>query len=139
MALIEVNFKPSKKDLTVFSIGGCLILFVAALILKLRHHGPELLPAILAGVGVALVISRFVSLAATKWIYLVFVVVTLPIGWTLSYTILFLFYYGLLMPVGLFFRCIGRDSLHRKLDHKATTYWVPHQSAQHKERYFRQF
>ncbi len=139
MALIEVNFKPSKKDLTVFSIGGCLILCVAALILKLRGHGPEWLPAILAGVGIALVISRFVSLTATRWIYLTFVVVTLPIGWTLSYTILFLFYYGLLMPVGLFFKLIGRDSLHRKMDPEAKTYWVPHKSAQSKERYFQQF
>ena len=99
---------------------------------------PTYIASVLA-IGLVLVLSRALSLTVTKGLYLSFMVVTLPIGWTIGHTLMFLFYYGLLMPVGLFFRLVGRDPLHRKLDPQASTYWIPHNQAQGKKRYFHQF
>lgn len=137
MALIQVNLKPGKKDLTVFSVGGCLILSVVGLVLRLRGH--DTAGHILWGLAVILITSRLISLKATLWLYRVFVVATLPIGWAISMTIMFLFYYGLLTPVGLVFRIMKRDSLHRSWDAQANSYWTPHTAPSKKERYFQQF
>jgi len=49
------------------------------------------------------------------------------------------FYFGLITPLGLVFRLIGRDLLCRRFDPKARSYWVPHQQAKKVERYFQQF
>jgi hypothetical protein len=137
MALIEVNYHPNKKDLTVFSFGGCAILGVAALAMHLKGHPTG--AAILIGVGVVLIVGRLASLKVTRVLYLGLVFATLPIGWTIGTVLMLLFYYGLLMPIGLVFRLIGRDSLCRKWDPTAQTYWVEHKPAQKKERYFQQF
>ena len=40
-------------------------------------------------------------------------VLAFPIGWTVSQVILLLMFYGLFTPIGLVFRLIGRDPLHR--------------------------
>ena len=137
MALIEVNLNPSKKDLTVFSLGGCALVGVAGAVACLRGH--TTFGCVLFGVGVVLVLSRLISLVLTRFIYRVFVVATMPIGWTLGTLLMLLFYYGLLMPIGLVFRLVGRDPLCRKLDPQAETYWIEHKPAQKKERYFQQF
>ncbi len=137
MALIPINLKPSKKDLAVFGFGGCLILWVAALVVLWRGHNTT--AWVLLGIGLVLALSRLLSLKWTKGLYLVFVVVTLPIGWTIGHALMFLFFYGLLMPVGLFFRLIGRDVLHRRLNPQAPSYWTAHKPAQGKKRYFQQF
>ena len=139
MALVEINFKPAKKELTVFSIGGALILSIAAFLLYGRHHGPAWLPPSLVGVALVLLISRLTSLELTRRMYIVFVVVTYPIGWVLSHVILAIFYYGLLTPLGLVFRLMGRDPLQRRLDPNIKSYWTPHQAHHNQERYFRQF
>jgi hypothetical protein len=137
MALIAINFKPSKKDLAVFGFGGCLILWAAALVVLWRGHSTT--ACVLLGIGLVLALSRLLSLKLTKGLYLAFVVVTLPIGWTIGHALMFLFFYGLLMPVGLFFRLIGRDALHCRLDPQAPSYWTAHKPAQGKKRYFQQF
>jgi hypothetical protein len=65
--------------------------------------------------------------------------VTLPIGFVISLILMSVFYFGLITPVGLVFRLIGRDVLSRKFDPKASSYWVPHEQASKPERYFQQF
>lgn len=139
MALVEINFKPSQKELTVFSLGGALILLIAACLLVARHHGPAWLPPTLVGVAMALIISRLISMEITRRIYIIFIMATYPIGWVLSHVILAIFYYGLLTPLGLLFRLMGRDPLQRRIDPGAETYWTPHQAHHNQERYFRQF
>jgi hypothetical protein len=64
---------------------------------------------------------------------------TLPIGLVVSFVMLGLFYFLLITPLGLVFRLLGRDPLHRRFDPKAETYWVEHQPADRPERYFQQF
>src|SRR5208283_2602139 len=46
-------------------------------------------------------------------IYVAWMVLAFPIGWTISQIILALLFYGLFTPIGLIFRIIGRDPLHR--------------------------
>ena len=48
-------------------------------------------------------------------------------------------FYVVLTPVGLIFRAIGRDPLHRRFEPTASTYWVPREPARDAQRYYRQF
>ena len=50
---------------------------------------------------------------AMRPIYVGWMVLAFPIGWTISQVILALMFYGLFTPIGLIFRLIGRDPLHR--------------------------
>ena len=56
----------------------------------------------------------------------------------LSFVLLGLLFYGVLTPIGLFFRLIGRDALQRRIEPERETYWQPHEQAKVR-RYFKQF
>jgi hypothetical protein len=62
-----------------------------------------------------------------------------PIGWVVSHVMLALIYYGVMTPIGLVMRLLGRDPLKRKLDRSADTYWEPREPIANSKRYFQQF
>jgi hypothetical protein len=63
----------------------------------------------------------------------------LPLAWSISTLLLVLVYYGVLTPIGLALRTLGRDPMHREFDRDATSYWVKRDEVVGPERYFRQF
>ena len=63
----------------------------------------------------------------------------LPLAWSVSTGLLILVYYGVLTPIGLGLRTVGRDPMHRSFDRDETTYWVKRHEVDDLERYFRQF
>ena len=48
-------------------------------------------------------------------------------------------FFGLITPLGLVFRLIGKDPLNRRFDRAAATYWSDPRPRRGKESYFRQF
>ncbi|HEY2155975.1 MAG TPA: SxtJ family membrane protein [Isosphaeraceae bacterium] len=98
------------------------------------------------GVAVALAALAFVigglGLIRPQLIRPIFVgwmVLAFPIGWTVSLVLLGLVYYGLFLPIGLVFRLIGRDALQLRPRPDATTYWTSRPDVADVRRYFRQF
>ncbi len=58
------------------------------------------------------------------------------LGWINTRLLLGVFFYLILTPIGLVMRLFGRDSLHRKFDKKASSYWVKREPAEFRpERY----
>jgi len=139
MSLIEVNWKPEPKDLRSFGrialIASCL---VAGLLYILKDLAIQWVFIIIA-FGLLVFLSSLVSLGVTRLIYLVLTAITLPIGLVVSFIVLAVFYYLIITPVGLVFRLIGRDSMKRKFDSAAHSYWVAHRPSKSLERYFHQF
>lgn len=89
------------------------------------------------------VLVRGVGLWRPSYLKPLFVGMTLvswPIGVVVSWTAMALFYFGVITPVAIVFRLIGRDALKRKFDRDATTYWEAYR-ADHggSERYLKQF
>src|SRR5271157_5856901 len=76
---------------------------------------------------------------AMRPIYVAWMVLAFPIGWTISQIILALMFYGLFTPIGLIFRIIGRDPLHRARQPGLESYWSPKTTPADPRRYFRQF
>ena len=77
--------------------------------------------------------------AANRPLYVALVLITYPIGVVLSHVLLAVVFFGVITPVGLFFRLVGRDPLRRRFDPQAESYWVPYRPPDSMERYFRQF
>ena len=48
-------------------------------------------------------------------------------------------FFILITPVGLFFKLTGRDSMHRRFDPEAETYWFTARAKRPREDYFKQF
>ncbi len=139
MALIEINWSPDRKQLRLFGVGALAILTVVAALLHWLKGLPTPWAFTLSGTGLAIFLVSLASLRLTRMIYVALTAVTMPIGLVISFVLMAAFYFGILTPVGLFFRLIGRDSLRRKFDHDAATYWVPRRPPETSDRYFHQF
>lgn len=75
-------------------------------------------------VGGALAVLGTVVPRLLKPVYFGWMSMAVVLGFFMTRVILTLFFFLVLTPVGLFFKLIRRDALHRKLDRSATSYWI---------------
>lgn len=138
MALVDINWKPSKKDLRVF--GLLLILFggvIASLVyFKYDHEAAGLVVLIVASV---LGVIGICAPTLIRPVYLVWMALAFPIGWTVSHLMMGVVFYLVLTPIGLIMKVCGRDPMQRRLDRSCQSYWVPRTPSRDVKRYFRQF
>ncbi len=138
MALIRINWKPDPKQLRWF---GCLWLPLFSLIvggIGLVNTG-EVLPlaAGLLVAGASIVIGALAP-RRMRPVFVFLTLLTFPIGFVISHVVLALFFFGVITPVGLTMRLLGRDPLKRRKDDTGT-YWIERQGRLPLARYFRQF
>jgi len=139
MSLAEINWHPSRKELRTFAIIALIAAALLALLLwRFKGLGIQW-SAVIISLGAFILLSSFISLRLTRMIYLGFILVTLPIGLLMSFLLLAIFYFGILTPLALLFRLIGRDTLHRKFDPDAESYWITHRQPDNLDRYYNQF
>ncbi len=127
------KIEPSEKDLRIFELIWALIFLVIAVYPVYKSFNPDTisLESFLQISRIwALYISGFFLLVALifprllKYFYIVWVKFGEFVGGIFSKVILFILFYGLFAPIGIFFRIIRKDLLHRKLNAKANSYWV---------------
>jgi hypothetical protein len=136
---MKINWSPNHKELRKFGIISLTASALIALLLYvLKGLGIQWAAAIFF-VGLIIFISSMISIKVTRWIYLGLILVTMPIGFVVSFTLMAIFYYLLLTPLGLIFRLTGRDSLDRKFDSKTNSYWIFRRQPENADRYFHQF
>ena len=109
----DIQFDPPRKVLRQFA-GLCLLIFGGLALWEVLGRGRIVLggwscaprhdnrPA-----RIELGPSGFDS------IYVGWMVLAFPIGWTISQIMLLAMFFGLFTPIGLVFRLLGRDPLHR--------------------------
>ena len=133
----DIPFRPPSRTLRQFA--GLWLAFFGGLAVWqffFRHERrpAEIIALFALGVGLpGLFWPRLV-----RPIYVGWMVLTFPIGWTVSQLMLAILFYGLFTPIGLFFRLIGRDPLHLRPPSTAT-YWSPKATPADPRRYFKQF
>ena len=138
MAIIDINLNPSKRDLRWFG----LILFLFFLLMGgvvYWKSGTTYIANALWAIGAVLSAAYYLLRPLRRPIYLGFMYLVYPIGWTLSHVMFSFIYYIVLTPIGLIMRAFGYDAIQRRIDHKATTYWVKRDANIESSRYFRQF
>jgi hypothetical protein len=137
MGWSDITFSPTQRTLRQFA--QLWIVFFAGL--ALWHGAWRGQPALgLALVALALTIGPLGLLRprSIRPIYIGWMVLAFPIGWMLSSLVLAIVYYGVITPIGLAFRLMGRDALRRRA-RKSDTYWQPKPPVTDVRRYFRQF
>lgn len=145
--MVEIDWKPSDKKLRQFGV----IALVGFGVLALFAHQEWLLfsgglgearitvAAALAGVGVLSLVIGLVFPKGNKPLFLLLTLVSLPIGFVMSYVILSTLFFLVIAPVGLLLRLTGRDPMERGFRRDLQTHWVDASRARPKESYFRQF
>ncbi len=139
MPLIDINWNPSSKDIRSFGLFGLVVLTVVSLILFFLKGFNFKVSLIIFFLGLFIFLSSIISFKLTRLIYLSLTFLTLPIGLFISFLLMSIFYFGLITPLGIFFRLIGRDPLKRRFEPDMKSYWIERKKITDIKRYFHQF
>ena len=148
MALIDIDWKPDSGKLRGFGVTSLMVFGALGTWLYFKGHlfGIDFEPGTARGAGVVLwaagAISCILAAAAPRALlplYRGLCAVTFPIGYVVSHLLLGFIFYGVLTPVALFFRAIGRDSLQRSFEPARSSYWLPRCRPRDSRQYYRQF
>ena len=114
------NIKSEKNDIRKFGliIGAVLIAIVMLLIWKEKQSYD-----ILMIFGVVLCVTSLILPVILKPFYFVWMTFAVILGWIMTRVILSLVFYGIITPIGLFSRLVGKEFLNLKLNKKENTYW----------------
>jgi len=119
---------------------GALLVFTLIVVLRAwwRHGSIGALVTSLSCASGAAGILGIAVPRSIRWLFSTVTTVTLPIGLVVSEAILIVLYFGVITPIALALRVVGRDPLDRSIDREAATYWVQHREVGDASRYFRQ-
>ncbi|TFH22703.1 MAG: hypothetical protein E4H03_07850 [Myxococcales bacterium] len=138
MAILDINWKPSTKELRQFA-ALCLAIFGGIGAWGAYRHGFEGSARWFLIAGAAIGVPGLIVPMLVRPIYVAWMVLAFPIGWTVSHLLLGFIFYGVITPVGLLVRLFGYDPMQRKLEPEAATYWAEHRTGGDPSSYFRQF
>jgi hypothetical protein len=134
----DIQFDPPRKTLRQFA-GLWLVSFGGMALWQGLVRERAGLASVLA--VLALTIGPL-GLARPDWmrrIYVGWMILAFPIGWTVSQVMLAVIFFGLFTPIGFLFRLLGRDPLHRIRRPELESYWAPKLTPTDLRRYFKQF
>lgn len=138
MALIDIKWKPTTRELRVFAVLW-LVFFGLLGFWLLSRGSSQSTVTNLWGVALAGGILGLLFPAVLRPVYLLWMALAFPIGWTVSHLILGLVFFVLLAPIGMLMRVFGHDPLRLKADQTSASYWTKRPSETDASRYFRQF
>ena len=138
MSVIEINRDPSARDLQIFGLLLAVFFGLVGGIAYWRITEPNVAFGIWATGAIALAIYWLVPLLR-KPMYLGWIYLAYPIGWIISHVILGATYYLLMTPIGMLIRLFGYDSMSRRFDKQADSYWKRRDRKIESSRYFKQF
>jgi len=139
MSLIEINRNPSAGQLRVFAgVGVPALCAAAGAVLWFRVRAPAWAWAVWAA-GALFAVVGLVRPRLARGAFVALSYAAAPLGALVSVVLLALVYYGIMTPIGLTMRALGRDALGRRFDRKASSYWIPRRPVEDIERYFRQY
>ena len=139
MALIEVDWRPPKKQLRQFAV--LFVVFAAGFgTLGWFTGRPLWLSQTLWGLAAVVGLLGLVAPAAVRPVWVVMMAVALPIGMVVSTVLMVLIFYLILTPIGFVMRLTGYDPMRRRVAAGgARSYWIERRPVTDVRRYFRQY
>jgi Saxitoxin biosynthesis operon protein SxtJ len=134
----DIPRSPSTTMLRQFA-GLWLIFFGSIAAWQWLARGRIGIAVTIAILAVAIGVLGLVRPQSVRPIFVGWMILAFPIGWTISLILLGLVYFGLFLPLGLVFRLLKRDALLLRPRPSLTTYWTPRSATADIRRYFRQF
>ncbi len=136
--MIDLNLNPSKKELRQFAIFQLLFCLLVSGWLVYKYQF-QIAAIAISLVSVIILIVGRVKPKLIRFIFVLLMVITFPIGWVVSHVIIFAVYYLLITPIGIIMKLVGYDPLHRKIDKNKGSYWIKRPENKNSDRYFRQY
>jgi len=138
MTISDFNTNPSAKILREF---GIIALFGFGLVGALLGLKWEVWTAsyVLWTLGAVSFVLALVQPRLLLPLYVVLMVVAFPIGFVISNVILLALYFGLFTPFSIIFHLIGRDTMKRKFEPEAESYWIDRTDNKPVSQRFRQY
>jgi hypothetical protein len=136
--MIDINWNPTRRELRQFSIALIVAAGVVGGLLWWKL-GPNRISTALWVAGPTLGVLGLIVPTVMRPVFIGLSLVAFPIGYVVGFLALALVYYLLVTPIGLVFRLMGRDPMHRRFDRSAPTYWIQRPEAPPARRYFQQF
>lgn len=145
--LVQLNLRPDAKQLRqfgfialgAFAVLGAVVLWRGGLFGLDFGRAARPVAHALWGLGGLSALFSLVLPRANLPLFTALMVVTFPIGIVVSHVVLALLFFGVLTPVALVFRLIGRDPLMRRFEPERESYWIDLPEPRDTENYFRQF
>jgi hypothetical protein len=134
----DIPFDPPRTTLRQFA-GLWLFAFGGLALWQALVRGQTAAAVILAVLALLIGPLGLARPEWVRWIYVGWMVLAFPIGWTVSQVTLMVMFFGLITPIGLLFRLAGRDPLHRARRPERESYWAPKPAPLDLGRYFKQF
>jgi hypothetical protein len=133
----DLPLKPTPRMLRQFS-GTWLVVFagLAGHRALVRHHPGA---ALVLGAVALLGLIGLARPALMRWLFIVAMVITFPIGWVVSQLVLLLMFFLVITPVALFLRLRGRDILQLKRPPDNVSLWKKRPEQTEPGRYLKQF
>ncbi|HEX5111192.1 MAG TPA: SxtJ family membrane protein [Vicinamibacterales bacterium] len=134
----DLPLKPSPRTLRQFA--GLWIVFFGGL--AAWHglvRGHEQTAIVLALVAATVGPAGLLAPALIRPIFVAWLVIGFPIGWTLTRVFLLAMFFCVMTPVAWVFRLRGRDALHLARPDGQATRWAPKPAPGESASYFRQY
>ena len=136
MSFVSINWKPSDRQLRQFAIATFVALPLLAWIWT---DGSRPVVTALAVCGAVIAVLGWLSPRTIRPVFLALTILMLPLGVVMSEVVLAVVYFGVFLAVGLVFHLMGRDTMTRRFEPNATTYWSEKSMPTGRESYFRQW
>ncbi|MDA0591489.1 MAG: SxtJ family membrane protein [Planctomycetota bacterium] len=138
MAIVDINWKPNRKELRWF--GGLLIVFcgVIAWVVS-RGRDDSTLPIAIAATGLVVGVTGLLRPELIRYVYVAWMVAVSPIAFVVSNLIVAVVFYLVVTPIGLAMKFARRDVLKLELRRDADSHWVKKKMPKDARRYFRQY
>jgi Saxitoxin biosynthesis operon protein SxtJ len=130
--LVSLQLRPSERQLRQFGWIAAAAFPVLSFLL-----GRGRLP--LFTLGALSLLFSLIWPRGNRPLFVAMSLVSYPIGFVVSHFALAVLFFGVLTPVGLLFRLLGRDPLARRFEREKPSYWVDLPKIASKKEYFRQF
>ncbi|MBQ16089.1 MAG: hypothetical protein CMJ65_03080 [Planctomycetaceae bacterium] len=134
--MIEIDWNPKQRFLRQFA--ALFVLFFGAIGGVRFARGDQSTATVLWAIS-SLGLVGVAWPAFMRYIYVTWMALFFPVGWTVSMVILSAIYFLVVTPIGIIMRVCGHDRCGRRPDPTATTYWKPRQPPADATRYYRQF
>lgn len=136
MALVEINWKPDRRELRKFGVAMIVGFGLLAALASWWWGTPRLA----VGFAIAGAVAGLLGLSGTRAamvVYLPWMAVAFVMGNIVSRVLVTAFFYLLITPMGLLMRVVGKDALQRK--NVRSSYWDDLPPPADRARYERQF
>ena len=114
------NIKEDKTTLRKFGFTVGTVLLLVGIVLFLIGKSSSV---VFGGIGVLLILFGLILPNILKPLNKIWMTLAVILGWFMSRVILFILYYVIITPIGIFLKLIGKDFLQLKIDKSSKSYW----------------